>query len=109
MVDTNWQFVEGAGTTIAFLQVMFHSFGEGGQELVDTVLSFITDPQLIPSHQTASGEIRRSGTSTVVQAGRAYRDEADERNRNRRAHANFRQEPVSGATITARSTGKSDE
>lgn len=106
MVDTNWQFDKGAGTTIAFLQIMYNTFGHGGKELLDIVISFIINPDVVPGHPKAAGELHRSDEYTPSEEGRAYMAGSEAR---RTEHYEGPNRTISEATISVRTPGEPHE
>jgi hypothetical protein len=106
MVDTNWHFVEGAGNTIAFLQLMHNTFGRGGKELLDIIIGFIIDPNVVPGHPQIAGELHRTDEYTPSQIGRAYMAGAEAR---RTEHYEGPNRTISEATISMHTPDKPNE
>lgn len=71
MIDVSWRFVGGAGNTIGFLQMVYHSFGEGGQEFVRTLFQFILDSALPPG-TTKHGEFIPKHGEFIVSSSKDF-------------------------------------
>jgi hypothetical protein len=58
LVDVGWNFVGPAGTTLAFLQMMQHTFGQGGKVFIESVIELIMSEYRLPDNLSSAEMIR---------------------------------------------------